>query len=372
MTTFENCPHNILYVTDESPGYTRQRRGKGFIYLDENGKKVTDRQVLDRIKSMVIPPVWDKVWVCKNPSGHLQVTGFDQRKRKQYLYHQEWSEFRQKNKYNKLLSFGKGLPLIRKKVEEDASKRGWSKTKILAVIVMLLDHHYIRIGNKLYEKENETYGLTTLRRRHLKKEGKDLVLSYKAKSGKDQKIKIESKRLGRLIKKASELPGYELFRYLDENGKSQPVDSSDVNEYLHTISGKYFTAKDFRTWGGSVLAIEYYEEACEEVRVNKRRSLEATLIKKVAEKLNNTVAICREYYIHPKILEVLTNNRPETYKSIKLNGIKSKMLLSENEKLVLKILSNQDDRLETRGMVNERSMMNLEKVNESNRFLSLC
>lgn len=346
MTTFENCPHNLVYVTDEAPGYTRKRRGKGVIYFDDLGARVTDTRVLERIKKLVIPPMWTNVWICKNPKGHLQATGFDQKKRKQYLYHEEWSAFRQKNKYDKLSIFGESLPAIRRRVEEDANQKGWSKIKILAIIVMLLDHHYIRIGNKFYEKENETYGLTTLRRRHLKKEGKNLVLSYKAKSGKEQRIKIESKRLGRLVKSVSELPGYELFRYLDDSGKSQTVDSSDVNEYLNVISGRYFTAKDFRTWGGTVLAIKYYNEALREVEENKRRNLRTTLIKKVAGKLNNTVAICREYYIHPDVLDVLTSNRKEEYALVKLNGIKYKSLLSDEEKLVLKIIGRGSDELE--------------------------
>ncbi len=340
MTSFENCPHNILYITDEVPGYCRQRRGKGFVYLDENGARVTDSKTLQRIKDLVIPPMWERVWICKKARGHLQATGFDQRKRKQYLYHPEWSSFRQRNKYEKLLLFGESLPSIRKKIESDVNQRGWNKTKILAIVVMLLDHHYIRIGNKFYEKENETYGLTTLRRKHLKKEGRNLALCYKAKSGKDQKVTIESKRLARLVKKVSELPGHELFRYIDENGRSQPIDSGDVNEYLNTISGRYFTAKDFRTWGGSVLAVEYFEAARQEVAENKRLNLKSAIIKKVALQLNNTVAICREYYIHPQVLETLVNNSIDKFKERKLNGIKYKSLLSDNEKLVLKIIGS--------------------------------
>lgn len=338
MTTFENCPHNILYVTDETPGYRRLKRGKGFFYTDEHGEKIADPEVLDRIKKLVIPPMWKRVWICKNEQGHLQARGFDQKGRKQYLYHHEWTAFRQKNKYNKLLVFGESLPAIRKRLEEDANTRGWSKTKILAIIVMLLDHHHIRIGNKFYELENETYGLTTLRRKHLKQEGKNLLLSYRAKSGKYHNVKIESPRLGKLIKKVSELPGYELFRYLDEQGKSQPVDSSDVNEYLNSISGKYFTAKDFRTWGGSVLALEFYDEALQEVQQNKRLNLETRIVKKVAERLNNTVAICRDYYIHPEVLNALVRKRIDRYRPLPLNGIRYKGLLSENEKLLLKII----------------------------------
>lgn len=340
MTASNDCPHHLAYVTDDEPGYTRQKWGRGFIYRDSRGAKITDSEVIERIKSLVIPPMWKQIWICPLVNGHIQVTGHDQKGRKQYIYHPQWVAHRQQSKYDKLAQFGRALPLIRRKVEEHIRLRKWPKEKILAMIVMMLDQHYIRIGNKHYEVENETYGLTTLRRKHLTEKNGKLYLSYRAKSGKYRDVQVQSRKLVKLIKQTSELPGYEVFRYLDESNKSHRLDSQDVNRYLEEISGECFTAKNFRTWGGTVLAINYYHEVLEEVRVNPKLKLETNLVRKVAEILGNTVATCREYYIHPKVLEVLINHKLDQFKNTKLTSVKYKSELSANEQLVLRIIEN--------------------------------
>lgn len=342
MTASNDCPPNLIYVSDEEQGYYRQKRGKGFIYLDHQGKRLQDIQTIERIKRLVIPPMWSDVWICSSENGHLQVTGHDQKGRKQYIYHQEWVSHRQHTKYYNLAHFGRTLPLIRRRLEEHIRLRKWPKEKILAMVVMMLDQYYIRIGNKYYEQENETYGLTTLRRKHLKEKNGRLYLEYKAKSGKYRNIRIASKKLVRLIRQTSELPGYEIFRYVDEENKSHRLDSHDVNQYLKEISGEYFTAKNFRTWGGTVLAIGYYDDVLQEIQQNPRLKLETNLVKKVAETLGNTVATCREYYIHPKVLETLMNGQLDLYRKTKLNNIKYKNELSPNEQLVLKIIENEE------------------------------
>ncbi|ELR73192.1 Hypothetical protein C900_05241 [Fulvivirga imtechensis AK7] len=341
MTAPHDCPPNLVYISDEEPGYSRQKRGKGFIYLDHSGKRLQNSRIIERIKTLVIPPMWSNVWICPSENGHLQVTGYDQKGRKQYIYHQEWVLHRQRTKYGDLAHFGRALPLIRRRLEEHIKLRKWPKEKILAMVVMMLDQHYIRIGNKYYEQENHTYGLTTLRRKHLKEKNGRLYLDYKAKSGKYRHVRIQSKKLVRLIRQTSELPGYEIFRYLDEDNKSRRLDSQDVNQYLQEISGQYFTAKNFRTWGGTVLAIGYYEDVLREIKQNPRLKLETNLVRKVAEALGNTVATCREYYIHPKVLEVLMNDQLANYKKIKLKNIKYKNELSPNEQLALKIIENE-------------------------------
>lgn len=340
MTSNNHCPPEVVYVSDHEPGYVRLKRGRGFIYKDPDGNKVTDQKVLERIKTLVIPPMWVNVWICARENGHVQVTGQDLKGRKQYLYHPEWIKYRQNTKYSKLAQFGRRLPLIRKRLEEDIGLQGWPKNKILALIVMILDEHYIRIGNKHYELENQTYGLTTMRRKHLAEKQGNLFLSYKAKSGKYREVRITSKKLVKLIKQSSELSGYEIFKYQDDEKKSHPLDSHEVNKYLEQISGEVFTAKDFRTWGGTVLAIEYESAVKKAAKENPRLKVETSIVKKVAETLGNTVATCREYYIHPKVLATLVQGNIQNYKKLPLTGIKYGSELSEKEKLALKIIEN--------------------------------
>jgi DNA topoisomerase-1 len=333
-----DCPENLIYVGEEFPGFLRKKSGEQFAYFDSKGNKIIKERVLQRFQMLAIPPMWEDVWICKNAKGHLQVTGYDARGRKQYIYHPDWTSFRQETKFGKMQKIGKKLPKIRKSVEADLRKKGWPREKILALIVMMLDQYFIRIGNRFYERENKTYGLTTLRRKHIVEEDGKLFLHYKAKSGKQRKINVESRQLSSMIKKVSELPGYELFKYQDSTGRYQRVQSHDVNQYLLQISGESFTAKDFRTWGGTVLAVDHYEESIETVSNFPRKKLDATIVKKVAEVLGNTAKVCRQYYIHPKVMQVLLDGSLKRYEKRKLKGVTDPDQLSVNEQTVLKIL----------------------------------
>jgi DNA topoisomerase-1 len=277
------------------------------------------------------------VWICPNPNGYLQATGYDAKNRKQYIYHPLWVAYRQTTKFNNLLDFGMHLPAIRATVKKDLRKKGWPKEKVLALAITLLDEYYLRVGNEQYRVENGTYGLTTLRRKHiLENEGK-LEISYSSKSGQYRNISIKNKRLVKLIKQTSELPGYEVFRYL-ENGQSKKIDSQDVNEYLQKITQLDFSAKNFRTWGGTLLAVSHYEQAVEACKQNTKLHLEACIVKKVAEGLGNTVAVCREYYIHPRVLKVLKDQQLSQYREKTLPPLIAVENLSEAEQMILRIL----------------------------------
>lgn len=333
-------PEELVYLNDDQPGLKRVRKGKGFCYYNDAGQKICDESILNRIKSLGIPPVWKEVWIAKDENGHLQATGLDPKNRKQYLYHSLWNEFRNEAKFLKMKEFGLALPTIRRITDEHIHKRGWPKEKVLALVVQILDEHHIRIGNEFYKEQNETFGLTTLRRKHFEFVKGVGHLAYKAKSGKYRSIDISNGHLARLIKKSSELPGYEIFKYRDENKKYQAVNSHDVNEYLRAIAGEKFTCKDFRTWGGTRLTIEVFEEALAEVESNPRLNLKTTIIKKVAEKLGNTVSICRDYYMHPKVLEVVIEGNIDRYKKKKIRQLSSEdlALLHESEIAVLNII----------------------------------
>jgi DNA topoisomerase-1 len=305
---------HLTYTGDDSEGYIRKRSGRGFAYFDQQGNKVTEKEELNRIKSLVIPPMWSKVWISKNPNGHIQATGRDARNRKQYLYHTEWTAHQQQNKFSRLIEFGYALPHIRREIEGLLRKRGWPREKVLALIVAILDETYVRIGNWYYYETNGTHGLTTLRRKNLEINGKNITFRYKAKSNKVREVKIRNTRLNRLIKQCSELRGYEIFRYIDEQGNTVPVDSSDVNAFLREISGEAFTSKNFRTWGGTVLAVKVFPEAWEKSQQNKRLKLSRAIVKSVAEQLGNTMSICEKYYIHPTVLQILSHNfDPQSY-----------------------------------------------------------
>jgi DNA topoisomerase I len=308
-----DIPESLLYVNDSIPGYSRKEvRGK-FVYFDHEGTKVTDIEILNRISELVIPPDWKNVWICSDPMGHIQVTGRDSKGRKQYIYHQLWADTFSQYKFEGLKAFGEKLPLLREQVKKDLRRRKWDKQKVTALAVSLMQEFYIRVGNKAYEQANKTYGLTTLRRKHLKEHKKNLLLQFKAKSGKVMNVKISHPSLKKQLRQCSELPGYELFRYKNINGYV-PLSSSDINEYLRNVTGIKITSKDFRTWGGTVLTVKFEPRARELVAENPRRKFETALIKMVATELNNTMAVCRKYYIHPKVLEVVVNGSSSQYK----------------------------------------------------------
>lgn len=293
----------LRYVTDAKPGIARKRWGKYFRYFGPDGRPVRDAAVLARIRSLVIPPAWTDVWICPLPNGHLQATGRDARKRKQSRYHPRWREVRDETKYERMKVFGEALPKIRERVERDLALPGLPRDKVLATIVRLLETTFIRVGNEEYARENHSYGLTTLRDKHADINGSKVHFKFKGKSGKLHNIDVNDRRLARIVKQCQDVPGYELFQYIDEDGSHRSVDAADVNEYLQAISGEPFTAKDFRTWAGTVLACSLLREfeAFESQSQAKKNVVAA--IKSVAERLGNTPAVCRKCYVHPAVID---------------------------------------------------------------------
>lgn len=295
----------LRYVTDKSPGFSRKTWRKSFQYFDSEGNKISSADVLDRIKALVIPPAWEDVWICKYNNGHLQCTGYDARKRKQYRYHADWNRVRNETKFEKLAHFGELLPRIRAQVKKDLAQRKFSKEKVVAAVVQLMEATRIRIGNDLYAEENESYGLTTLLNRHVKIQGQQIHFHFKGKSGVVHKLDLKDAQLSKIIKRCQDLPGQELFAYEDEEGLAHDIGSTDVNEYLQRITGEHVTAKDFRTWSGTVKALELLTKSEIDPEGTKKylKLREVSTIKDVASHLGNTVAVCRKYYIHPKIFE---------------------------------------------------------------------
>ena len=293
----------LRYVSDESPGFRRKRVGKGFVYFDEHGKPLRDAQHLARIKSLAIPPAWTEVWICPHPTGHLQATGRDARGRKQHRYHPRWREVRDETKFARMVAFARALPKIRRKVAQHMKLLGLPRQKVLAAVVKLLEISSIRVGNDEYAKDNKSYGLTTMRDHHVEISGAKMQFEFRGKSGKKHSIDIHDPRLARIAKQCQDLPGQEVFQYIDDDGKRQDVKSEDVNEYLREITGADFTAKDFRTWNGTVLAamaLQEFERFDTQAQAKKNilRAIEA-----VAERLGNTPAVCRKCYIHPAVLD---------------------------------------------------------------------
>ena len=293
----------LRYVTDDRPGITRRKRGKGWSYLQPDGTTITSERTIRRIEALAIPPAWTDVWISTDPLGHLQATGRDARGRKQYRYHPRWRETRDENKFGRMIAFGEALPAIRQRVEADLSLRGMPRDKVLATVVRLLETTLIRVGNEQYVKENHSYGLTTLRNRHVAVNGSEIHFAFRGKSGIKHTIDVKDQRLARIVKRSRELPGYHLFQYIDENGDRRDVTSDDVNAYLREIAGEAFTAKDFRTWAGTVLCavILRDREGWESGTDAKHRVVAA--VKEVASSLANTPAVCRKSYIHPAIID---------------------------------------------------------------------
>jgi len=293
----------LRYVHDDRPGIRREAVRDGFRYLDAHGEPVGDDATLKRIRSLAIPPAWTDVWICPQANGHLQATGRDARGRKQYRYHPKWREVRDEVKYERMINFGKALPQIRKEVDRALSLPGLPRDKVLATIVYLLEATMMRIGNDEYARENKSYGLTTLRNRHVKIDGSDVEFRFRGKSGVYHDVKVHDRRLARIIGRTRDLPGQDLFQYLDDDGERHTVGSADVNDYLRTITGEDYTAKDFRTWSGTVLAalaLQEFEavDSDAQARKNVVRAIES-----VAERLGNTPSVCRKCYVHPAVLD---------------------------------------------------------------------
>jgi DNA topoisomerase-1 len=308
----------LRHVSDDMPGIARQKARNGFDYRFPDGELVRDIETLKRIRSLAIPPAWTAVWICPYPNGHIQATGRDKRGRKQYRYHPRWHEVRDESKYGKMLIFSRVLPMIRERVDADLRRRGLSRERVLAAVVRLMEVTLFRIGNSEYATANKSYGLTTLRDRHVAIEGDRIHLSFRGKRGIRHETDINDRRLARIIRDCRDLPGYELFQYLDEEGNRHTIDSADVNDYLREISGEEITAKDFRTWAATnlaALALQEFEMFDTEA---KKKHAVVRAVERVAKHLGNTPAICRRCYVHPAIFEgyldgtLLTTLREQT------------------------------------------------------------
>jgi DNA topoisomerase-1 len=291
----------LRYTSDASPGISRRRAGKSFVYLGADGKRLHDRTTLGRIKRLAIPPAWEKVWISPHPMGHLQATGRDARGRKQYRYHAYWRQQRDETKYEHVLAFAKKLPKIRRRVAADLRRRELGREKILATVVRLLETSVIRVGNDEYARENHSFGLTTMRNRHAEVHRSEITFSFRGKSGKYHEITLHDPRLAKIVRACQEMPGQELFSYV-ENGETRGIDSADVNDYLREITGGDFTAKDFRTWIGTVLAATAFQELEAVTSPTQAKRNISVAVASVAGILGNTPAVCRKCYVHPEVI----------------------------------------------------------------------
>ena len=327
----------LRYVSDDRPGYTRKKKGDDFEYFDAESKPIRDEPRLLRIKRLAIPPAWTDVWICPSPNGHIQATGRDARRRKQYLYHERWREIRDENKYDRMLSFADHLPKIRQRIRKDLRLRGLPREKVLATIVRLLERTFIRVGNPEYARENKSFGLTTMQDRHVEVKGSKLRFRFRGKSGRIHDVDLTDGRVAKTIAKLQDLPGQDLFQYVDDGGEVRDITSQDVNAYLREITSEDFTAKDFRTWAGTVLAgialnaVGAFETK-KQAKANIRDAISA-----VAEVLGNTAAICRKCYIHPAVVEAYLNGKAIAG----LNGANADVDLRTGERAVLKFLRKQ-------------------------------
>ncbi|MCB0105842.1 MAG: DNA topoisomerase IB [Caldilineaceae bacterium] len=300
---------NLVYVNDDDPGYARKRCGRGFTYFHPDGTRVQDQALRNRFAELAIPPAWTDVWICLEPNGHIQATGRDDADRKQYIYHPDWEAMRNEAKFARIYQFGKVLPTIRDVVDADLRKHHLPREKVLALTVALLDQTHIRIGNSSYTRQNGSFGLTTLQDDHAEISSTRVVIEFSGKSGVEHHIDLRNPRLARLVKACQELPGQRLFQYEAEDGAISAVESGDVNNYLRTIAGEAFSAKDFRTWAGTVAAAQALLAMPTTEAEGEREQNIVTAVKAVAEELGNTPAVCRKYYIHPAILDAYLSGK---------------------------------------------------------------
>ncbi len=294
----------LSYVNDHDRGLGRLAAGHDkFKYRDANGKPVADARTLDRIAGLVIPPAWTDVWICADPHGHIQATGRDQRGRKQYRYHTDWRTVRDQNKYEHMIAFGRALPKLRRQVDADLARHGLVRERVLAAVVRLLEVTLIRVGNDEYARANKSFGLTTLQKRHVRVSGAGAVFEFRGKSGKPHRTGFQDRRLARLVRSCQELRGQRLFQFIDETGEKRPVESADVNAYLHAAMGEDFTAKDFRTWAGALAALEFLSGQGPADSGAAAKPIITACVKEVSGLLGNTPAVCRACYIHPAVLD---------------------------------------------------------------------
>lgn len=303
MTDIE-VPEGLSWCSDENAGLSRRRSGTGFRYLDTNGQPVRDPKVLDRIRSLAIPPAWTDVWICPRATGHIQATGRDAKGRKQYRYHPDWSRHAAESKFDRLPAFARKLPRLRERVEADLGKRGVSRDKVLATAVRLLELTLIRIGNAEYARRNRSYGLTTLHKRHLEVGGTALTFAFRGKSGVEHEVRVRDRRLAAVVRSLRELPGQQLFKYRDADGRLCPITSDDVNAYIREAMGEAFSAKDFRTWAGTVSAARALREMEPPGSPTEAKRRVTVCVKAVAGLLGNTPTVCRSSYVHPRVFEM--------------------------------------------------------------------
>ena len=317
----------LLYVHDDDKGITRVRSDQGFDYFDPKGRPVTDEKTLDRIRKLAIPPAYQDVWICRSARGHIQATGRDERGRKQYRYHEKWSEARAETKFARMAAFGRALPALRERVDHDLRKQGLPREKVVATVVRLLETTLIRVGNDEYAKENKSFGLTTLRGRHLRLHGSDVEFEFKGKSGVQHKTRVHDRRLARVIRSIQELPGQRLFQYLDGDGDRRAVESHDINDYLRDATGEHFTAKDFRTWAGTLAAAKALSMHPAPQTEREAKKTVTLCVKATAGLLGNTPAVCRSAYIHPAVVKAFIDRRlPEAFAEVDGDALEAKVL----------------------------------------------
>jgi DNA topoisomerase-1 len=327
-------PRDLHYVDDTQPGITRRKlRGK-FCYFEPSGQRIVDPEEIQRINALAVPLAYTNVWICPDPRGHLQATGRDARGRKQYRYHPRWREVRDTDKYARLRDFGLALPKLRKQLEALLAAPGFSRDKVMATVITLLDATLIRVGNAQYARDNRSYGLTTLRNRHVEINGSAILFQFRGKSGIEHQITVKDRRLARIVKRCQEIPGQNLFQYLDENGERHTITSADVNTYLQTLTGADFTAKDYRTWAGSALALAVLREVEWQPGSQAKQHVVA-MVEEVSRELGNTAAVCRRCYIHPAVLEGFSLGalaqlpRPRMRKGLRAEEVALAMLLEK-------------------------------------------
>jgi DNA topoisomerase-1 len=327
----------MRHSSDSEPGITRERKGRAWSYFDPDGKRITDRDEIDRLNSIGLPPAYEHAWFCTDPNGHLQATGIDARGRKQYRYHPDFSARKSASKFDGLKEFGRALPKLRRRIEKDLKRRKMERETVLAAVIRLLDTEHIRVGNEQYAKENKSFGATTLRMRHLRRKGRKMVMRFTGKHGIVHEVSLTDSHLKRVVKKCQEIPGQMLFQYVNGDGDPKPVSSSDVNAYIKETTGGDFTAKHFRTWGATVIAMDQMLKKAEDTRITVK-----TVIEPVAEALGNTEAMSRKAYVHPGLIDAVKDDPRDP-----LSGMerpRARKRLSSTEVAVLKYLDRKPRR----------------------------
>ncbi|MGX5689574.1 DNA topoisomerase IB [Arcticibacter tournemirensis] len=332
--------NNLVYVSDTSPGITRKAARDGFVFLNRRGEEISDERTLARIKRLVLPPAWQNVWIAEKANAHLQATGIDQAGRKQYRYHSSWSELRNENKFYRLLEFGRKLPEFRRNLQRDLRRRSLDQRKVLAIAVNFMQKTLIRVGNESYKQLYGSYGLSTLRDRHVKIEGSRMKLCFRGKKGVMHEMNLTDRNLSKLVKKCRDIPGQELFQYYTPDGERCPIDSGMINSYIKEITGCDFTAKDFRTWSGTMEALRSYSEYEFPESETKRKKITVAVLDSVSSKLGNTRSVCKKYYVFPALMEAYENGSLFPFlKKVKKNGLLAPETgLNADEKVLLSFL----------------------------------